>query len=100
MAREIVLPVVRVGLVLPAFRIGLFTLCPTLGSIPYTATKPGLYCGYLEVLTDRSLIWLSPETLCQSLTKIRGESSQLTIGLHVGFPDEGVGEGTEGAKEV
>jgi hypothetical protein len=30
--------------------------CPTWGSIPYTATKPGSYCGCLEVLADRSLI--------------------------------------------
>jgi hypothetical protein len=34
--------------------------CPTWGSIPFTATKPGLYCGCQEVLADRSLIWLSP----------------------------------------
>ena len=37
-------------------------------SIPYTATKPGHYCRCLEVLADRSLIRLSPERLCQSLT--------------------------------
>jgi hypothetical protein len=38
--------------------------CPTWGSIPYTATKP----GYWEVLADGSLIWLSLERLYQSLT--------------------------------
>jgi hypothetical protein len=38
--------------------------CSTWGSIPYTVTKPG--CG--EVLADGSLIWLTSERLCQSLT--------------------------------
>ena len=38
------------------------------GTIPYTATKPGHYCGCQEVLADGSLIWLSLERLCQSLT--------------------------------
>ena len=42
--------------------------CPTSGSIPYTDTKPGHYWECQEVLADRSLIWLSPERLCQSLT--------------------------------
>jgi hypothetical protein len=41
---------------------------PHLESIPYTDTKPGHYCGCREVLADGSLIWLSPEKLCQSLT--------------------------------
>jgi hypothetical protein len=36
---------------------------PYLGFIPYTATKPGHYCGCWEVLADGSLIWLSPESL-------------------------------------
>jgi hypothetical protein len=31
-------------------------------------TKPGYYCWCWEVFADRSLIWLSPESLCQSLT--------------------------------
>jgi hypothetical protein len=39
--------------------------CPTWGSIPYTVRH---YCGCQEVLADRSLIRLSPERLCQSLT--------------------------------
>jgi hypothetical protein len=30
--------------------------CPTLGSIPYTVTKPRHYCECEEVLADRSLI--------------------------------------------
>ena len=42
--------------------------CPTWVSIPYTVTKPRYYCGSQEGLADRSLIWLSPEGLCQSLT--------------------------------
>jgi hypothetical protein len=36
------------------------------------------YCGCWEVLADRSLIWLSLERLCQSLTdtdKFRGETN-------------------------
>jgi hypothetical protein len=65
--------------------------------MPYTATKPRYYCGFQEELADRSLIWLSPERFCKSLTN-RGECSQPTIGLSMGVPDEGVGEGTEGAE--
>ena len=42
--------------------------CPIWGSIPYTVTKLGLYCGCQQVLADRSLIYLSPKRLCQSLT--------------------------------
>jgi hypothetical protein len=42
--------------------------CPTWGSIQYTVTKHRHYCGCEEVLADRSLIWLFPEKLCQSLT--------------------------------
>jgi hypothetical protein len=42
--------------------------CPTCGFIPYTVTKPRHYCGCQEVHADRSLIWLSPERPCQSLT--------------------------------
>jgi hypothetical protein len=39
-----------------------------LGIIPYTASKPGCYCGCQEALAHGSLIWLSPERLGQSLT--------------------------------
>ena len=42
---------------------------PTWGSISYTVTKPRHYCGFQQVLADRSLIQLSPERLCQCLTK-------------------------------
>jgi hypothetical protein len=42
--------------------------CPTWGSIPYTVTKCRYNCRCLEVHADRSLIYLSPERLCQSLT--------------------------------
>jgi hypothetical protein len=48
--------------------------CPTWGSIPYIAIKPGRYYGCLEVLTDRHLIWLSPERLCQSLKNTEEEA--------------------------
>jgi hypothetical protein len=41
---------------------------PTWGSIPYTGTKPRYYCRCQAVHAYRNLIWLSPETLCQSLT--------------------------------
>jgi hypothetical protein len=43
------------------------------GSMPYTATTPGHYCGCQEVLADRSLIWLSPERPCQSPTNTEEE---------------------------
>ena len=48
--------------------------CPTWGSIPYTATKHGCYCGCREVLADEILIWLSPERLCQSLMYTEAEA--------------------------
>jgi hypothetical protein len=41
---------------------------PTWGSVPYTVTKPRHYCGCQQVLADGSLIYLSPERLCQCLT--------------------------------
>jgi hypothetical protein len=46
---------------------------PHLG-IHQTATKPGHYCGCQEVLADGSLIWLSLEWLCQSLTNTEEEA--------------------------
>jgi hypothetical protein len=48
--------------------------CPTWGSTPYTVTKPGHYCGCWEVLADRSLIRLSPERLCHSLTNTEADA--------------------------
>ena len=42
--------------------------CPTWGFITYTVTKPRHYCGCQEVNAERSLVWLSPEKPCQSLT--------------------------------
>ena len=53
----------------------------------------------MEVLADGSLIRLSLERLCQSLT-YRGGSLNPTFGLSSGVPDGGVGEGTEGAEGV
>ena len=43
-------------------------------AIPYTFTKPGLYCECQEVLAEGSLIWLSPERLCQSLKNTEVDS--------------------------
>jgi hypothetical protein len=48
------------------------------------------------VFADRSLIWLSPKSLCQSLTN-RGGSLQPIMGLSSGVTDGGDREGTEGA---
>jgi hypothetical protein len=48
---------------------------PTWGSIPYTATKPRVYCGCWEVLADGSLIWLSPDRLWQNLTNTEVDAS-------------------------
>ena len=42
--------------------------CSTWGSIPYTTIKPRHYCGCQQVLADRSLLYLSPESLYQCLT--------------------------------
>jgi hypothetical protein len=39
--------------------------CPTWGYIPYTITKPRHFCGCQQVLTDRSLLKLSPERFHQ-----------------------------------
>jgi hypothetical protein len=46
-----------------------FRDCLTWGSIPHTATKPRHYGGCQEVLADGSLMYLSPDRLCQSLTR-------------------------------
>jgi hypothetical protein len=43
--------------------------CPTWVSIPFTANNLGYYCGSRKVLAVRSLICLSPERICQSLTE-------------------------------
>jgi hypothetical protein len=47
--------------------------CSTWGSIPYTVTKPRHYCGCQEVHAERSLIWLSPERPCLSLTNTEAD---------------------------
>ena len=50
---------------------------PHMGIDP-TVTKHRHYCGCQEVLDDRSLIWLSPERLCQRLINIDADAcSQL-----------------------
>ena len=48
--------------------------CPTWGSIPYIVTNLRHYFGYQQVLADRSLIYLSPERLCQSLTNTEADA--------------------------
>jgi hypothetical protein len=71
--------------------------CHTWESIPYTVTKPGHYCRFWEVLVDESLIWLSPEKLCQSLTTQRQMVSE-NHWTEIGVPNGGVGKGTEGVE--
>jgi hypothetical protein len=51
------------------------------------------------VLTDRSLIWLSPKTLCQSLTNIVADACSQPLDW-AQVPDGEVGEGTEGIEAV
>ena len=48
--------------------------CLTWGSIPYAATKPSHYCWCQEVLANRSLIWMPPERLCQSLRSTESDA--------------------------
>jgi hypothetical protein len=49
--------------------------CPTRAvSISYTVTKPRHYCGRQEVVADRRLIYLSPETLGQNLTNTEADA--------------------------
>ena len=43
--------------------------CLTWGSTPSADNKPRHYCWCQEVLDDRSLLYLSPKSLCQSLKK-------------------------------
>ena len=70
--------------------------CFTWGSIPYAVIKPRHYCGCQEVLADRSLIQLSPDRPCQSLTN----TGQMLTANH--WTEHGVpnGERTEGAEGV
>jgi hypothetical protein len=49
------------------------------------------------VLVDESLIWLSPEKLCQSLTTQRQMVSE-NHWTEIGVPNGGVGKGTEGVE--
>jgi hypothetical protein len=76
-----------------------FRDCPTWGNIPYIVTKCGHYFRCQEVHADRSLIQLSSEGLCQSLTKKRWILSANHLTEHC-IPNGGVREGTEGAEEV
>jgi hypothetical protein len=47
--------------------------CPTWGPNSYIIVKPGSYYGCQKVHANRSLIWLSPERLCQSLTNTEAD---------------------------
>jgi hypothetical protein len=47
--------------------------CPTWTFILYTDTKSRQYCR-CQLLADRSLILLSPERLCQSLTNTEADA--------------------------
>ena len=76
-----------------------FRDCPTWGSIPYTVSKLGCYCGCQEVLADRSLIWLFPERLYQSLTNIEEDACSQPLDSAQG-PWWRSWKGTEGAEGV
>jgi hypothetical protein len=69
--------------------------CSTWKSIPYP--KPRHYCRCQEVLADRSLIELSPEKLCQSLTHTDMDAQMLTANHRTEgrVPNGGVRERTE-----
>jgi hypothetical protein len=53
--------------------------CPTWGSIPYAASKPNHCCWCQEFCSDRRLIQLSPERLCQSLTNTVADACSQTL---------------------
>ena len=61
------------------------------GSIPYTVTKGSNYCGCQEVHIDRSLIYLSCETLPEP-DKYRGRCSQLIMGSPIEELEKGLKE--------
>jgi hypothetical protein len=47
--------------------------CSTWGFIPYTVTKPRHDCGCQEWHAERSLVLLSSERPCQSITNIEAD---------------------------
>jgi hypothetical protein len=51
------------------------------------------------MFTDRNLVWLSSERLCQHMTD-RCKYSQPTIGLSPGIPMEELGEGLKELKGI
>jgi hypothetical protein len=73
--------------------------CPTWESIPYTDTKPRHYCTCQEVFADRNLLYLSPESLYQSLTNREADAHGQTIGLSTGIPMEELEKGLKELKE-
>jgi hypothetical protein len=67
----------------------------------YTVTKPRHYCGCQEVYAERSLIWLSPERLCQSLTNTETDARRMLATNHWSehrVPNRGVRERTKGVE--
>jgi len=80
-----------------------FRDCPTWGFIAYRDTKPRHYCRCQELLADRSLIQLSSERLCQSLTNTEVNAhSQWAQNAHSqhGDPNGRVRDRTERVEEV
>ena len=69
------------------------------GYLSQIQTSNPLYCGCQQVLADRSLIELSSERLCKSLTNSEADAcSQPTIGLNMGTPMEELAKGLKGQK--
>jgi hypothetical protein len=56
--------------------------CSTLGAITSADTKPSHYCWCQEVLTQRSLVWLSPERLQHYLRQVQKLILDWAWGIH------------------
>jgi hypothetical protein len=50
-----------------------------LGIHPIYSHQTQTHCGWQKVLSDRSLIWLSPERLCQYLTSTKVDTLSQTL---------------------
>jgi hypothetical protein len=72
--------------------------CPIWGFIPYTVMKLKHYCGYQEVHVERSLIWLSSERPCQSLTNPEADAHSQLLDRVWGSPIEEVEKGLKELK--
>ena len=73
--------------------------CPTWGYILYTITKPRHYCRCQEVLADRSLLYLSPDRVCQNLTITEGDAYSQPLPSLMEELEKGT-EGPEGVCET